>query len=261
MTAYETILYEKRGAVLTITLNRPDRFNAFTDGMHRDLRNAFREAGNDADVRVVVLTGAGKAFCSGQDLKEIKETPDRNLGDSLRRNYNPNILRIRQLEKPVICALNGVAAGAGMSLALACDIVIAGESACMFQSFVNVGLVPDSGSTWFLARRLGYPKAFEICTSGRKVAARELKEIGLVSEVLPDVELMARATELAARYASGPTQAIGLIKRGLNRMSTVDLEQAMEYEAYLQEIASRSEDYREGVTAFVEKRRPTFNGR
>jgi 2-(1,2-epoxy-1,2-dihydrophenyl)acetyl-CoA isomerase len=260
MNTYETILYEKRGAVLTITLNRPDRFNAFTDVMHRELGNAFREAGVDADVRVVVLTGTGKAFCSGQDLKEVGETPHRSLGESLRRNYNPNILRVRQLEKTVIGALNGVAAGAGMSLALACDVVLAAESASMVQSFVNVGLVPDSGSSWFLSRLLGYHKAFEICTSGRKLEARELKELGLVMEVVPDKDLYTRAYEIAEHYATGPTKAIGLIKRALNRMFTVNLEQALEYEAYLQEIAGRSEDYREGVLAFVEKRRPTFSG-
>src|SRR5262245_48113251 len=143
---YETILFDKVGSILTITLNRPDRYNALTEQMHREIGEAFKEATKDAEVRAVILTGSGKAFCSGQDLKEIKDMPGRNLGDSLRKNYNPNIARIRGLEKPVLCALNGVAAGAGMSFALACDVIIAAESSNMIQSFINVGLVPDSGS-------------------------------------------------------------------------------------------------------------------
>jgi 2-(1,2-epoxy-1,2-dihydrophenyl)acetyl-CoA isomerase len=261
MDSFKTILYDKRGSVATITLNRPDRFNAFIDELHQDLRRALREASVDADVRAIVLTGAGKAFCSGQDLKEIRGQPHRSLGESLRQHYNPNILRLRSLEKPVICALNGVAAGAGMSLALACDVIVAGQSASMIQSFINVGLVPDSGSTWFLARFLGYHKAFEICTSGRKLDAPELQRLGLVLEVVPDADLSARARVIAERMASGPTKAIGLIKRALNRVAVLNLEQALEYEAYLQEIAGRSDDYQEGVAAFVEKRPPNFAGR
>ncbi len=258
---YETILYEKSGAVLTITLNRPDRYNALTETMHREIGEAFKAAAKDDDVRAVILTGAGKAFCSGQDLKDIKDMPGRNLGDSLRKNYNPNILRIRGLEKPVLCALNGVAAGAGMSFALACDRIIAAESASMIQSFINVGLVPDSGSTWFLTRLLGYYDAFDITTTGRKVDAKEMKELGLVQEVVPNDHVMIRTRELAEQYAAAPTKAIGLIKRGLNRTFTANLEQTLEYEAYLQEIAGQSEDYTEGVAAFNEKRKPAFKGK
>lgn len=260
MPAYETILYDKSAAVATITLNRPDRYNALTETMHRELGAAFKEAAGDSEVRAVILTGSGKAFCSGQDLKEIKDQPGRDLGDSLRKNYNPNILRIRRLEKPVLCALNGVAAGAGMSLSLACDMIIAGESAVMIQSFINVGLVPDSGSTWFLAQSLGYHRAFEITTSGRKLDAKEMKDLGLVYEVVRDSEVLRRTRELAAQYAQAPTKAIGLIKRGLSRMFTADLEKALEYEAYLQEIAGQSADYVEGVLAFNEKRKPNFRG-
>ena len=261
MPDYETILYDKLGAVLTITLNRPDRYNAFSNQLHRDLGEAFKAAAKDDDVRVVMLTGAGKAFCSGQDLKEIKDMPGRNLGDSLRTNYNPNILRIRGLEKPVLCALNGVAAGAGMSLALACDLIIAAESSGMIQSFINVGLVPDSGSTWFLAQRLGYHRAFEITTSGRKLDPKEMKELGLVQEVVPDGQVLPRTRELAEKYAAAPTKAIGLIKRGLNKTFTANLEEALAYEAWLQEIAGQSEDYTEGVAAFNEKRKPQFKGK
>jgi len=199
-------------------------------------------------VRAVILTGAGKAFCSGQDLKDIKDMPGRNLGDSLRKNYNPNILRIRGLEKPVLCALNGVAAGAGMSFALACDVIIAAESASMIQSFINVGLVPDYD-------------AFDITTTGRKVDAKEAKELGLVQEVVADSEVLRRTRELAEKYAAAPTKAIGLIKRGLNRTFRANLEQTLEYEAYLQEIAGQSEDYKEGVSAFNEKRKAAFKGK
>lgn len=260
-STFETVEYKKSGAVLTITLNRPDRYNAFSNQLHRDLGEAFKAAGKDDGVRVVILTGAGKAFCSGQDLKEIKDMPGRNLGDSLRKNYNPNILRIRQLEKPVLCALNGVAAGAGMSLALACDVIIAAESSSMIQSFINVGLVPDSGSTWFLAQSLGYHLAFEIITSGRKLDSYEMKELGLVHEVVPDDQVLVRTQELAEKYAVAPTKAIGLIKRGLNRVLTANLEEALEYEAWMQEVAGQSEDYAEGVAAFNEKRKPQFKGK
>ena len=261
MPDYETVLYDKAGALATITLNRPDRYNAFTGTLHRELGEAFKAAAKDDDVRVVILTGAGKAFCSGQDLKEIKDMPGRNLGDSLRTMYNPNILHIRTLEKPVLCALNGVAAGAGMSLALACDVIIAAESSSMIQSFINVGLVPDSGSLWFLTRLVGYYRAFEITTSGRKLGAKEMQSMGLVHDVVPDDQVLARTRELAERYSTAPTKAIGLIKRGLNRMFTVNLEDALAYEAWLQEIAGQSEDYKEGVAAFNEKRKPTFKGK
>jgi 2-(1,2-epoxy-1,2-dihydrophenyl)acetyl-CoA isomerase len=260
MPDFQTILFEKTKAVLTITLNRPDRYNALTEAMHREIGQAFEDAAADDDIRAVILTGSGKAFCSGQDLKEIKDMPGRNLGDSLRKNYNPNILRIRMLEKPVICALNGVAAGAGMSFALACDMIIAAESATMIQSFINVGLVPDSGSTWFLAQQIGYYRAFEITTSGRTITAQEMKNLGIAREVVSDTEVMKRAHELAAHYAAAPTKAIGLIKRGLNRAFTFDIEKALDYEAWLQEIAGGSEDYKEGVAAFNEKRKPEFKG-
>jgi 2-(1,2-epoxy-1,2-dihydrophenyl)acetyl-CoA isomerase len=258
---YETILYEKTGAVLKITLNRPESFNAFTDTMHRELGEAFKAAAKDESVRAVILTGAGKAFCSGQDLKEVSKNPDRNLGDSLRKNYNPNILRIRQLEKPVICAVNGVAAGAGMSLALACDLRIAADTVSMIEVFVNVALIPDSGSTWFLPRLVGYHRAFELCSTGRKVSAEEALKLNLVDEVVPADQLMTRVQTLAEGYAKAPTKAIGLLKRALNRAAGTTLESSLEYEAYLQEICGNSEDYREGVAAFVEKRKPEFKGK
>lgn len=258
---YETILYERTDAVLKITLNRPDRFNAFNDQMHKELADAFKNAAKDDAVRSVILTGAGKAFCSGQDLKEVKDNPNRNLADSLRNNYNPNILRIRNLEKPVICALNGVAAGAGMSLAMACDLRIASDQASMLQAFVNVGLLPDSGSTWVLPRLLGYHKAFEICSTGRVIKADEALKLNLVDEIVEHDRLDHFTMELAVKYANAPTKAIGALKRALNKASAVPLEDALDYEAYLQEILGKTEDYREGVTAFNEKRKPQFKGK
>lgn len=258
---YETILYERTDAVLKITLNRPDRFNAFNEQMHKELADAFKNAAKDEEVRSVILTGAGKAFCSGQDLKEVKDNPNRNLADSLRNNYNPNILRIRGLEKPVICALNGVAAGAGMSLAMACDLRIASDQASMLQAFVNVGLIPDSGSTWVLPRLLGYHKAFEICSTGRPIKADEALKLNLVDEIVEHDKLDNFTMELAVKYANAPTKAIGALKRALNKASAVPLDEALEYEAYLQDILGKTEDYREGVAAFNEKRKPKFKGR
>lgn len=258
---YETILYERTDAVLKITLNRPDRYNAFTVQLHKDLGDAFKNAAKDDEIRSVILTGAGKAFCSGQDLKEVKDSPNISLADRLRENYNPNIMRIRNLEKPVICALNGVAAGAGMSLAMACDLRIASDQASLLQAFVNVGLVPDTGSTWMLPRLLGYHKAFEICSTGRPIKAEEALKLNLIDEIVSHEKLESFTMELAMKYAAAPTKSIGAIKRAFNKASSVSLEEAMDYEAYLQEILGKTEDYQEGVVAFNEKRKPQFKGR
>ncbi len=258
---YTTILYERTDSVLKITLNRPDRFNAFTAEMHKELGDAFKNAAKDDAVRAVMLTGAGKAFCSGQDLKEVKDNPNTSLADRLRLNYNPNIMRIRNVEKPVICAINGVAAGAGMSLALACDLRIASDQASMLQAFVNVGLVPDTGSTWMLPRLLGYHKAFEICSTGRPIKADEALRLNLIDEIVEHDKLDTFTMELAMKYATAPTKAIGAIKRAFNKASGSTLEEALDYEAYLQDILGHTDDYKEGVAAFNEKRKPQFKGR
>lgn len=258
---YTTILYERTDSVLKITLNRPDRFNAFTAEMHKELGHAFKNAAKDDAVRAVILTGAGKAFCSGQDLKEVKDNPNTSLADRLRLNYNPNIMRIRNIEKPVICAINGVAAGAGMSLALACDLRIASDQASMLQAFVNVGLVPDTGSTWMLPRLLGYHKAFEICSTGRPIKADEALRLNLIDEIVEHDKLDTFTMELAMKYATAPTKAIGAIKRAFNKASGSTLEEALDYEAYLQDILGHTDDYKEGVAAFNEKRKPQFKGR
>jgi 2-(1,2-epoxy-1,2-dihydrophenyl)acetyl-CoA isomerase len=246
------------GGVLTITLNRPDVLNAFNASMHQALGAALEEAADSA-VRSVVFTGAGRGFCVGQDLTEFREAAG-DIGSRLRDNYHPNILAIRGLEKPVIAAVNGAAAGAGLSFACACDIRIAADSASFVPAFVNVGLVPDSGGTYFIAELLGYARAFEWMTSGRKLSAAEAQDWGLVSEVVQTDGLAARAAEVAAQYAAMPTRGIGMTKRLFAEAARNRLEQQLELEAELQTAATQTNDFREGVAAFLEKREPRFSG-
>jgi 2-(1,2-epoxy-1,2-dihydrophenyl)acetyl-CoA isomerase len=247
------------GSVLTITLNRPDVLNAFNKAMHGALGAALKEA-RDPDVRAVVLTGAGRGFCVGQDLGEFREAPG-DIGDRLRATYHPNLLAIRALEKPVIAAVNGPAAGAGMSFACACDLRIAADSASFVPAFINIGLVPDSGGTFFVTRILGYSRAFEWLASGRKLTAAEAHGWGLVSEVVQADGLAARAAEVAAEFAALPPLAVGMTKRLLDRAGSSTLDEQLEREAQLQTAATRTEDFREGVAAFLEKRPPEFRGR
>jgi len=247
------------GAVLTITLNRPDVLNAFTAELHRQLVGAFKTARAD-DVRAVVITGAGRGFCVGQDLTEFGEAA-RDIAGRLRGNYHPTIRAVRELEKPVLAAVNGPAAGAGLSFACACDLRIAGESASFVPAFINIGLVPDMGGTFFVTRLLGASRAFEWMTSGRRLTAQEALEWGLVSEVVPDDELAGRAAEWAARLAAMPTRGIGLSKRLFDSADRVPLEEQLEREAQLQAVATQTDDFREGVDAFLQKREPRFEGR
>jgi 2-(1,2-epoxy-1,2-dihydrophenyl)acetyl-CoA isomerase len=247
------------GVVQTITLNRPDVLNAFNGAMHSALAAALEDA-RSPEVRAVVITGAGRGFCVGQDLTEFREAPG-DIGDRLRGSYHPNILAVRALEKPVLAAVNGPAAGAGLSLACACDLRIAADSATFVPAFINIGLVPDSGGTFFVRRLLGYARAFEWLSSGRRLTAAEAHGWGLVSEVVPADELAGRAAELARELAAMPTAAIGMTKRLLDHAETATLEQQLEREAQLQTAATRSEDFREGVAAFLEKRAPRFAGR
>ncbi|MCH8331824.1 MAG: enoyl-CoA hydratase/isomerase family protein, partial [Bacteroidetes bacterium] len=214
----------------------------------------------DSGVRVVVITGEGKAFCSGQDLKDIADSGKRSLSDSLYKRYNPMIKAIRNMPKPVICRLNGVAAGAGCSLALACDIIVASENASLIEVFINVGLVLDSGSSYFLPRAVGSAKAFELATMGTKVKAEEAFALGMINKVVPDDKLDEAVKEFTDYYAAAPTKAIGMLKKMLNKSSYSDLDSMLQYEAYCQEIAGNSNDYKEGVKAFVEKRKPQFQG-
>jgi 2-(1,2-epoxy-1,2-dihydrophenyl)acetyl-CoA isomerase len=246
------------GGVQTIVLNRPDVLNALNADMHKALAAALKEARAD-DVRAVVITGAGRGFCVGQDLTEFRDATA-DIADRLRSSYHPNILAIRALEKPVIAAVNGAAAGAGLSLACACDIRVASDAAVVVPAFVNIGLVPDSGGTFFITRLLGPARAFEWMTSGRTLTAFEAQAWGLASEIVEADALEGHVGELAGRLAQMPTRAIGMSKRLFDRAAESTLEEQLEFEAQLQSAAAKTNDFREGVTAFLEKRKPEFSG-
>lgn len=263
---FPTLLVETAGQVCTVTLNRPESLNSINDQMTTDLAKLIRQLQRDAEVRAVVLTGAGWAFCSGQDLGELKgQYTDPNfvphLGAELRRRYNPVITGLRELEKPVLCAVNGVAVGAGLSLALACDLRIASDKASFMEVFVNIGLVPDAGNTFFLPRLVGLGKAMELCFTSDKVSAADALALGLVNRVVPAEELLKTTQELAGRLAKLPTKAIGLTKRLLYQSLGSNLDAMLEAEAFAQETAALTADHREGVLAFFEKRTPTFQGK
>lgn len=264
MAADSVILIESKGAVRVITLNRPDVLNSFNHALLTDLGKAIRDAERDAGVRCVVITGAGRGFSAGQDLSDVaeryKSPKPIEIGTHLRKNYHSTIIRIRTMEKPVIAAVNGVAAGAGCSLALACDLRIAAESASFIEAFVHVGLVPDSGGTFMLPRLIGVSRALELAITGRKVKADEALRIGLVNQVVSDAELMNETMKLADKLTELPPRAIGLTKRALNAAWSNDLETQLEYEAQLQTTAGQTTDHREGVAAFLEKRAPKFTG-
>lgn len=263
--AEDILLIEQQEGVRVITLNRPDKLNAFNGELGFKLQDALKEAERDKDTRCIVLTGAGRGFCAGQDLQDrmvsFEGGQRPSLGDSIKQRYNPIIIKIRRMEKPIIAAVNGVAAGAGASLALVCDLKIVAENANFIQSFSKVGLIPDSGSTFILPRLIGYTKAFELMLTAGKLDANEALRLGLVNRVVPQENVMKEAMQLATDLSRGPSKAFGLTKRALNRAIFPDLEELLEYEAQLQEIAGRSDDFREGVTAFVEKRSAVYKGR
>ena len=259
MADYETILSEQDDGILTITMNRPDKLNAANDTLLGELISAFKGASRDDSVRAVVLTGAGRGFCAGADLGGVSERGESgsfDYGTHLRKTFNPLIRSMTSLPKPIIGGINGVAAGAGMSMAVACDYIIAGESASFLQAFVNIGLVPDSASTWVLPRLVGVQRAMDLMLTGRKIDSATAFDWGLVNQVVPDDDLQATVAETAARFAAAPTKAIGYIKRAVAYGYTHTLAESLEYEADMQDLAGRTDDHKGGRSRFPRKTPP-----
>lgn len=259
--SFETILYDVQDKIATITLNRPHTLNAFTDQMIQETTAAFKQAGRDGEVRCLVLTGNGRGFSSGQDLAEVQERQGEfSIGEHLRRGYHRLIKQMMQTEKPIIGAINGIAAGAGCGIALATDIRIASDKASFMLAFSKIGLVPDSGTNWLLPRIVGQARAYEMAITADRIPADKALAWGIVNQVVPHEQLMEQVTAWAGPLASGPTLAYGLAKRAMNRSWNMSLDEALEYEAHMQELAARSYDFAEGVAAFLEKRGANFKG-
>lgn len=259
----DTVLFEVADGVAFVTLNRADKLNAFTDEMHTDLRAALDAVEADESARCLLLTGAGRAFCSGQDLSsraEMLAQGEFDGGAGLEANYNPLVLRLRRMALPVVCAVNGVAAGAGANLALACDIVVAGRTSVFIQSFCKVGLVPDSGGTYHLPRLVGQARAMGLALLGERLTAAEAEAWGLIWKCVDDGELMETALDMARKLAAGPGKGLALTKAAIDASAGNDLETQLALEARSQREAGATGDYREGVTAFLEKRPPAFKG-
>jgi 2-(1,2-epoxy-1,2-dihydrophenyl)acetyl-CoA isomerase len=262
--SYESILFEARSGVATITLNRPDVLNSFTMPMAAELQQALRVCAEDDGIRAVLLTGAGRAFCAGQDLSEAAPadgSPAPPIGEIVRRTYNPTVRAIRVIEKPVVAAVNGVAAGAGANLALACDVVLAADTASFVQAFAKIGLIPDTGGTFFLPRLVGLARATALAFFGDKLSATDAQAMGMIYRVVEASRLLDEAGSIARRLATLPTRGLGLTKRAFNQSLANDLDAQLEVEAELQAEAAGTADFAEGVRAFLEKRQPTFAGR
>jgi len=262
--AYETIEFELTDGVAVLTLNRPDRMNSFNTLMHGEVRDALKQVRKDASVRCLLITGNGRGFCAGQDLSDRNVDPNAempNLGESIEKNYNPLIRTLQGLEMPVICAVNGVAAGAGANIAFACDIVLAARSASFIQAFCKIGLVPDSGGTWTLPRLVGHARAMALSMLGDKISAEQAQSWGMIWQVVDDEQLKDEALALAKRLATQPTKGLALIKRAIQASWNNSFDEQLDLERDLQTLAGRTEDYREGVKAFMEKRQPEFKGK
>jgi len=260
---FETITYRVEAGIARLTLNRPDRLNSFTDAMHEEVRQAMSALEADASARVLVLAGAGRGFCAGQDLNDRSVSsgdapPD--LGASVEKNYKPLVLRLQKLHVPTICAVNGVAAGAGASLALACDIVIAGKSASFLQAFSKIGLIPDTGGTWFLPQRVGMARAMGLALLAEKLPAEKAADWGLIWACVEDAELAAAVDKIAAQFAAAPTRALVRTRQAMRASMNNDLETQLDLERDMMRELGRSHDYREGVAAFMAKRAPVFKG-
>ena len=261
---YQTILFETSGGIARLTLNRPERLNSFNTDMHAEVQDALTALQRDDSARVLVITGAGRGFCAGQDLSDRVVAPGGappDLGSSIERGYKPLILALRRLPLPVIAAVNGVAAGAGANIALACDLVVAARSATFIQAFARIGLVPDSGGTWILPRLAGHARAVGLALTGEALSAEKAESWGLIWRAIDDEQLMPETEKLVSRLAHGPTKGLAAIKLAMRKGWQTDLHAQLDLERDLQRELGRSSDYKEGVAAFTEKRTPKFSGR
>lgn len=260
---YENIKFEIAAGIATLTLNRPDKLNSFTQAMHLEVREALAQLRADKSVRVLLLTGAGRGFCAGQDLGDRAVAPGGDavdLGESVEKFYAPLVLALRELPMPVICAVNGVAAGAGANLALACDIVLAAKSASFIEAFCKLGLIPDTGGTWHLPRLIGHARATGLAMLGEKLSAERAEQWGLIWKAVPDEELMNEAMAMAKHFASAPTKGLAFTKRALQASYGNTLADQLKLEGEMMRELGYSHDYREGVDAFINKRAPNFKG-